>query len=391
MYKSKKKSLRKHKVPDWFNDAKLGIFIHWGLYSVPAYAPNVGKTIKDVVKEEGFGGQFKNNPYAEWYQNSLRIEGSPTWEYHRKIFGENFKYEDFVTLFNEAIKKWNPDEMAELFVKGGAKYIVLVTKHHDGFLLWHSDYPNPKIKNYMSSRDIVKELTEAVRKRGLRIGFYYSGTFDWSFQPNPIVDVISFIENGVIDKDYIEYANNHWYELIDKYKPSILWNDIGYPPGANINEIFAYYYNKVPDGVINDRWLQIPKWLRWFLRQYIPRKILTWAAKRAFLKGKATMPVTYHCDYLTPEYGVFNKISKKKWEQTRGIGNSFGYNKFEKEEHHLSEKELIHMFVDLVSKNGNLLLNVGPMADGTIPEIQKKRLLQLGEWLRINEDAIYGT
>jgi len=390
-YEPKKKSLKKHKVPEWFNDAKLGIFIHWGLYSVPAYASNIGKSIKDVVREGGFGEQFRDQPYAEWYCNTVRIEGSPTQKYHKETFGEDFSHDDFVPMFNEAIKKWNPKEMVEAIKKSGAKYVVLVTKHHDGFLLWHSDYPNPRKEGFMASRDIVKELTDEVRKQGMKMGFYYSGTFDWSFQPNPITDITSFIKNGVTEPEYVEYANNHWYELIDKYEPIILWNDIGYPPKTKINEIFANYYNKVPEGLINDRWLQIPKKLRWLLGLYIPRKVLAWAAKRSFLKGSAGMPAPYHHDYKTPEYGVFDKISKKKWEQTRGIGQSFGYNQLEQEEHHLSFEQLIHEFADLVSKNGNLLLNTGPMADGTIPEIQKTRLEQLGEWLKVNGEAIYGT
>lgn len=390
-YEPKKKSLKKHKVPEWYHDAKLGIFIHWGLFSVPAWATNVGASIKDVVREEGFGGQFRNNPYAEWYNNSLRIEGSPTQKYHKETYGEDFSNDDFVPMFNEAIKKWNPKEMVAAIKKSGAKYVVLVTKHHDGFLLWHSDYPNPRKEGFMASRDIVKELTEEVRKQGMKMGFYYSGTFDWSFQPNPITDITSFIKNGVTEPEYVEYANNHWYELIDKYGPIILWNDIGYPPGTDINEIFAYYYNKMPEGLINDRWLQIPTKLRWLLGLYVPRKVLAWAAKRSFLKGSAGMPVNFHCDYKTPEYGVFDKISKKKWEQTRGIGQSFGYNQLEQEEHHLSFEQMIHEFVDLVSKNGNLLLNVGPMADGTIPEIQKTRLIQLGGWLEVNGEGIFGT
>ncbi len=390
IYEPKKKSLKKHEVPEWYHDAKLGIFIHWGLYSVPAFAIT-GKDIKQNVRDNGFEGHYKNNVYDEWYLNSLRIEGSTTQKYHKETYGENFSYDDFIPIFNEAIMKWNPEEMAETFKKAGAKYVVLVTKHHDGFLLWPSKFPNPKKQKYMASRNIVGELTEAVRKIGLKMGLYYSGTLDWSFNPEPIKDVLSTITNGVTEPEYVEYANNHWYELIDKYEPIILWNDIGYPPGTKINKIFAYYYNKIPEGLINDRWLQLPKWLRRLLKLWPWKQILTWAVTRAFLKGNAGMPVNYHCDYLTPEYGVFESISKKKWEQTRGIGKSFGYNQFEKEEDHLSKEELIHEFVDLVSKNGNLLLNVGPMADGTVPEIQKKRLIWLGEWLETNGEAIYGT
>ncbi|MHA1299569.1 MAG: alpha-L-fucosidase [Candidatus Helarchaeota archaeon] len=390
-YKPNYFSLRKHKVPDWYKGAKLGIFVHWGLYSIPAFGTNIGKTIKEVVKEQGFLGQFKNTPYGEWYLNALRIEGSAARKYHIKNYGEDFDYYDFIDEFNREAKKWNPNEMAEVIKKSGAKYTVIVSKHHDGFLLWHSKYRNPRKPELISKRDIIAEFSDAIKKAGLKLGIYYSGTFDWSFEERPIVDPISFIQNGVTTREYVEYANSHWFELIDLFKPFILWNDIGYPPKTRLSKIFAYFYNKQEEGVINDRWIQIPKWLRWFLKQYVIRHILTWAAKRTFIKGGATMPVFYHCDFVTPEYGVFHKIKKKKWELTRGIGNSFGYNKFEKEEHHLTREELIYMFVDIVSKNGNLLLNIGPKADGSIPEYQKKRLNWLGEWLVINGDAIYDT
>jgi alpha-L-fucosidase len=122
--------------------------------------------------------------------------------------------------------------------------------------------------------------------------------------------------------------------------------------------------NKVPEGVINDRWAQ------------------TYEDKKR---------ITPYSDYKTPEYITYKNIKKKKWETTRGIGNSFGYNKFEKEEDYMTSEEIIRMFVDVVSKNGNLLLNVGPMADGTIPEIQKNILLEFGKWLEVNGEAIYGT
>ncbi len=362
-YTPDKKSIRQHKVPEWFHDAKLGIFIHWGLYSVPAFA-SVGLKYPASMNEVGPDEYLKRNPYAEWYLNTLRIPDSPTKKYQKETYGENFSYDDFVPMFNEAIEKWDPDQMADLFKKAGAKYVVLVTKHHDGFLLWPSKYPNPNKKNYMASRNIAGELTDAVKNKGMKMAFYYSGVLDWSFNPNPIKDAASFLTNGISTPEYIEYANNHWYELIDKYEPLILWNDIGYPPNTNVYEIFAYYLNKIPEGVINDRWVQ------------------------TYEDGKRFTP---YSDYKTPEYITYKKIKKKKWETTRGIGNSFGYNKFEKEKDYLSPEELIRMFVDVVSKNGNLLLNVGPMADGTIPEIQKKCLLELGKWLEVNGEAIYGT
>ncbi len=385
------KSIKKHKVPDWYNDAKFGIFIHWSLSSVPAFAVVGQGDLVEIQKKEGIGAQFAKNPYAEWYLNSLRIDGTETQKYHRETYGENFSYDDFVPMFNEAIKKWNPDEWVDLFKKAGAKYVVLVTKHHDGFLLWHSNYPNPRKKNYSASRDIVGELTKTVKNAGMRMGFYYSGALDWSFTETPIIDIISMLDNGPTEPEYVEYVNNHWYELIDKYEPIILWNDIGYPPKTNVNELFANFYNKFPDGVVNDRWIQIPKHIRKKLKS-IPIPVFVNRIVKHMDSGESdSLLKPPHYDFQTPEYTHFKEIREFKWEATRGIGHSFGYNKFEPENQYLTLEELVHMFVDIVSKNGNLLLNVGPMADGTIPEIQKNLLLKFGKWLEVNGNAIFGT
>jgi alpha-L-fucosidase len=337
------------------------------LYSVPAFASkklSFGEATK--VGEEYY---FKNNPYAEWYLNTLRISGSPTQEYHYIHYGKDFSYDEFVTVFNKELEKWNPQEWADLFEKAMAKYVVLVTKHHDGFLLWPSKYTNPKKNNYIASRNIVSDLTNSIKGRGMKMGFYYSTSYDWSFNPEPIKDRLSDMINGITTPEYTEYVKNHWYELIDEYEPSILWSDIGAPPLFDLFELFAYYYNKFPDGVINDRW------------------------DKLFHKDSKVynMRRTFFYDYTTPEYESYNIIKKKKWESNRGIGRSYGYNKFESEEDYLSSEELIRMLIDIVSKNGNLLLNVGPMADGTIPEIQKNRLLDIGKWLEINGEAIFGT
>jgi alpha-L-fucosidase len=316
--------------------------------------------------KRGMSEHFKNNPYAEWYLNTLRIPNSPTQKYHKETYGENFSYDQFVPIFNNAMKEWNPNEWVELFKKIGARYVVLTTKHSDGFLLWPSKQLNPKKQNYFASRDIVGELTEAVKEGGLKMGFYYCTAWDWTFNLNPIKNAQSFLENYINPPDYTDYVNNHIYELIDNYNPIILWADMGYPPGTNLLELFAYFYNKQPLGVINDRWKQLDP------------------DKKKFSK-------LIHYDFLTPEYEISKKIKKKKWETCRGIGTSFGYNKFETEEDYLSGKELIHMFVDIVSKNGNLLLNIGPKPNGKIPELQKKVLLELGKWLDINHEAIFET
>jgi alpha-L-fucosidase len=363
-YKPTKESIKKHQVPDWFHDAKFGIFINWGIYSVPAFAVTGVDLVGSMKK--GIEEHFKNNTYAEWYLNSLRIAESPTQTYHNENYGKDFSYDDFAPIFNEEVKKWNPDEWVELFKKAGAKYVVLVTKHHDGFTLWPSKYPNPKKKEYFASRDIVGELTEAVKKTGMKMGLYYSGALDWSWNPNPIKDGKTFTTNGSSEIEYTRYANNHWYELIDNYDPIILWNDIGYPPNTNVYEIFSYFYNIHKDGLVNDRW-------------------------RQYHKSEFKHPKVRHWDFVTPEYEKMPRITNYKWESTRGVGFSYGYNKKETEKDYLSSKELIHMFVDIVSKNGNLLLNLGPRADGSIPEPQQKAILGLGKWLEINGEAIYGT
>ncbi|MFW9882501.1 MAG: alpha-L-fucosidase [Candidatus Thorarchaeota archaeon] len=375
VYEATYKSLKEHKVPEWFNDAKFGIFVHWGLYSVPAFAPK--------------------HTYAEWYLDNLRFKtyGGVTLKYHNETFGEDFNYDDFLPIFNEEIKKWNPDEIATLFKKIGVKYVVLVAKHHDGFLLWPSKYPNPKKDNYFASRDIVGELSGAVKKHGMIMGLYYSGVFDWTFKHVKVKTFAKDLIKRTMTKEYAKYVDSHWRELIDLYEPLILWNDIGMPDKMNLWELFAYFYNKFPEGIVNDRFSQIKRWMRILLR--IPP--FPWIFNRIAKKYQnAEKPppeelLNFHSDFLTPEYKKFPNILEKKWEVTRGIGWSYGYNRFETEEDYISVKDLIHLFVDIVSKNGNLLLNVGPKADGSIPEIQKNRLLEFGKWLEINGDCIFGT
>ncbi|MHA1805634.1 MAG: alpha-L-fucosidase [Promethearchaeota archaeon] len=385
------KSVREHELPDWYNDAKLGIFIHWALFSVPAFAPiGKGENLK-ILAKEGWKAYYAHNPYAEWYINTMKIPDSPTQKYHNETFGEDFSYDNFIPMFNKASEKWNPEKWAELFKKAGAKYVVLVTKHHDGFLLWPSEYPHPKRENYHSKRDIIGELTKAVKSRGMKMGLYYSSGLDNTFIELYIKDPVDEFTQTPNSEEYIDMIEAHWKELIDKYEPSILWNDIAYPRDANVAKLFAYFYNKMPDGVINDRWMQVPKFLSKFANTKIGRKIVCWYVKRLFLTKGMETPNPPHCDFTTQEYSTCPHIVEKKWEATRGLGTSFGLNRAEKPEDYLSVEELVRLFVDIVSKNGNLLLNLGPEADGTIPEIQKTRVLGLGKWLEINGEAIYGT
>lgn len=372
-YQATFESIKQHQVPQWFHDGKLGIFVHWGLYSLPGWAPISGDIDKQVA-EKGWEDWFVNNAYAEWYLNTLRIGDTPTHRHHISTYGANFSYDDFVPLFNQAVEKWNPDEWAALFQRVGARYVVLTTKHHDGFLLWPSKLTSPhKPEKYATQRDLVGELTEAVRKRDMHMGLYYSGGLDWSFNEKPVRDIIDVPGTIVQSPEFVAYAQAHWHELIERYAPSVLWNDIGCPADMNVPELFAHYYNTMRDGVINDRWSQVQP---------------DFDLSTHEMKGPPPVP---HCDFTTPEYAAYADIVEKKWESTRGIGHSFGYNQNEGVENYLSVEDLIHSFVDIVSKNGNLLLDVGPTADGAIPDLQRERLLGLGEWLDVNGEAIFGT
>ncbi len=345
-------SLKEHSVPRWYDDAKFGIFIHWGLYSVPAWAPTTGE-LGMVPREEW----WKRNPYAEWYLNSLRTPGTPTQRYHVKTYGEDFDYYRFADMWKA--EKWDPEEWAELFKEAGAKYVIPTTKHHEGFCLWPSKYTNFCVMKKGPNRDIIGELSRAVRKRGLRFGVYYSGALDWRFTDQPITrsEDLTYIRPHTYE--YADYAYKQFMELIDEYEPDILWNDIGWPEKGreDLRYLFSYFYNKNPEGLINDRW------------------------------------EVNHWDFKTAEYkqNYPNALPSYKWELCRGLGFSFGYNRAESSKEIMTDEQLVYTLVDVVSKGGNFLLNIGPRADGTIPEIQREKLLTLGKWLEVNGEAIYKT
>jgi alpha-L-fucosidase len=380
-YQPTLESVKTHPLPAWYDDAKFGIFIHWGLYSVPAFAPPGRMDIEKLLKGEGNFGQ---SPYAEWYQNSLRIQGSPTYEHHARTYGPDARYEHFAAQFNAELPKWEPNAWAELFARAGARYVVLVTKHHDGFLMWDSRHPNPRIEGWQASRDVAGELTRAVNAKGLKMGFYYSSLLDWSFTQAPITSVAELVAGSDTSREYVSYVESHWLELIERYDPWILWSDIGYPPGYRLPKLWAHFYNRKPDGVVNDRWMQLPK----PLFSKLGRALLMQMLKR-MSDGKP--PKVPHCDFVTPEYATLDHITPYKWETCRGIGNSFGYNRLESAGDYQSAEELIRLLADVVSKNGNLLLNVGPCADGAIHPAQTAALEGLGAWLSVNGEAIYGT
>lgn len=356
VYLPTEESLRKRKTPEWFGDAKLGIFIHWGLYSVPGWA----RPDFSVDKVTDWKQFYRNNPYAEWYLNSLRIAGSPTAEYHKSRYGADYDYYNFRDTLAVKTKNWKADQWAQLFKDAGARYVVITSKHHDGFLMYPSKVANPFFDKHeiTSKRDFIGELEKASRSAGLKFGVYYSGGLDWSFNHSPVTNLWpDLFQSMPTSVAYTAYADSHMHELIHRYKPDILWNDITYPKNGDFLGFFSELFNMNPDAVLNDRWQKYGDLL----------------------------------DYTTPEYQVLDSISVRKWETCRGLGYSFGFNRLEGNRQTISSRDLIRLFVDIVSKNGNLLLNVGPKDDGTIPQIQLDRLADLGNWLKVNGEGIFDS
>lgn len=385
-------SLRAHQVPDWYDDAKFGIFIHWGMWAIPSFASHHGSIGETFATQYDIAVAL--TPYTEWYANAIKVPESDSAKHHKEVW-KDAPYEDFRAPFLKGLEQWDPKEWAKLFKLSGAKYVVLVTKHHDGYSLWPSDVPHPHKDGWHTERDIVGELGEAVRAEGLRYGLYYSGGIDWSFNPEPLRTLGDFI-GSVPGGKYPAYAVAQVKELIDKYKPSVLWNDISWPtPLDEMNKTFAYYYNNVPEGVVNDRWMPVSwksKLMRFkWTRAKFDKKVKAHMAANPVKKG-IVPPEPPHYDFRTPEYATFDEVQPRKWEATRGMSHSFGFNHNDTDADYLTVTEIIHGFADAVSKNGNLLLNVGPRGtDAKVPAEQVARLEGFGAWMARNSEAIYGT
>ncbi len=344
-------SLDKRPTPAWFTDAKFGIFIHWGVYSVPAYAPVIPGKLA----------------YAEWYWNALTNGRKPgakdpvqtgTWAYHQLRYGADFPYQDFAAQFRAEL--FDPDHWADVFQRSGAKYVVLTSKHHEGFALWPSKEASATWGRPWNAvetgprRDLLGDLTAAVRRHNVRMGFYYS-LYEW-YNPLYLTDKQRYIR---------EHMFPQFKDAVTRYQPSIIFSDGEWDLTSaewHTPELLAWLFNESPaksEVVIDDRW------------------------------GKDTRHK--HGGYWTTEYTAGMSGMDHPWEESRGMGFSYGYNRAERIEHYHTGRQLIAMLVDLVSRGGNLLLDIGPAADGTIPVIMEERLLQIGSWLKVNGDAIYGT
>ncbi len=345
---------------------------------MPAFAPTTDE-IGELLAA-GRPDALAWSPYTEWYENSLRFSDSPVGRHHRETYGSR-PYREFARDWEAGLATWDPDDWARRFAATGARYVVFVTKHHDGYCLWPSDVRNPHVRDWESRRDVVGELAEAVRSVGMRFGVYYSGGLDWTWNDHPIGKVTD-LAVAQPRGDYIAYAEAHVRELIRRYRPSVLWNDISWPaPAAKLAPLLGEYYAAVPDGVVNDRFFT---WSPAFAAAKAApvRKLIDAAVSKSANKDRGIIPPKPAMfDVRTPEYTVFDEIQRDPWECVRGIDKSFGHNAYSDESHFLPRRELLWSIADIASKNGNLLLNVGPRgSDAAIAPAQLRRLDWLAEF-----------
>ena len=384
-------SLSTHPTPQWFSDAKFGIFIHWGVYAVPAFHEWY---LEYMSPKSNWGQSPQGPPYTaaqgdlsdSAYNANIRKGAN---QYHRESFGVDFEYDEFIPMFKA--EKYNPGAWADLFVKAGARYVVLTAKHGDEFALWPTKFTGRNAMDMGPHRDLAGDLLTEVRLRGLKMGFYHNTTY-------------SFWEKRFPDREWVEYMNNSIKELVDMYQPDILWGDVPISPVFDKNgkrkpltadhwnsrEVISYFYNhsKNPDDVVtNDRWD-----LDTTLTAINSEKSLSKSLWAEAAKGWGAQDGAFLGDFQTPERRNITKIFNIPWETCDALDpTSWGYNKFATDEDYMTTNELVDYLVDIVSKGGNLLINIGPKADGTIPEIMQDRLQGIGTWLSVNGEGIYGT
>jgi len=366
-------SLVQHPLPRWFADSKVGISAHWGPYAVPGWTPR---------KDSPYGVA-----YAEWYWQWMQSNEAVK-AHHGRVYG-GVPYDAFidgttnletgkVEAFDAA--DFDADAWMELFERAGAKYFFITAKHHDGFCLFDSAYTGRDAVDCGPRRDLYGELVTAARKRGIRVGLYYS-FYEWfnpaytgrsgpapykGFQP---------LEDRDLDGDPAEYVDDFMIpqikELIDRYHPDSLCFDgeweHGYPHWRG-RQIIAYYYNQAAERgqqvAVNDRFGQ---------------------AKEGVSDTRGVYGDFYHVEY----HADIDRT--KPWAMWRGFGNSYGYNRNEHEDNILTTAQTVQMVVDVVSDNGNIEFNLGPKADGTLAAFEVERLEAMGRWLGVNGESIYGA
>ncbi|MGC8545942.1 alpha-L-fucosidase [Athalassotoga sp.] len=365
-------SVREHKVPKWFQDAKFGIYTHWGIYSVPAFGPN-----------------------GSWYPYNMYREETPQYEYHIRNYGHpsKFGYKDFIPMFTG--ERFDPDKWADLFKNAGAKFAGPVGEHHDGFSMWNSRVNDWNAARMGPKKDVVGELEKSIKSQNMKFIVALHHAENWWFFPHwekeydtadpmysglygPLHNLdlaekmpeikgkgLKYEQWPLQDKPTKEFLDK-WlakiYEVIDNYQPDMLWfdNGIDFIQEHYRREFLAYYYN------MGKEW---------------GKEVVVTYKSHELVPGSAVVDL---------ELGRFNELTYHTWitDTTVDDGHGWGYLKNTK---YKTATELIHYLIDNVSKNGLLLLNVGPKPNGEIPEEAVDILLEIGKWLKMNGEAIYGT
>lgn len=363
-YEDNWKSLSKYQIPQWYKDAKFGIFIHWGAYAVPAFG-------------------------SEWYPRKMYIKGTPEYDHHIETYGphKDFGYKDFIPMFKA--EKFEPDAWMDLFSEAGAKFVMPVAEHHDGFQMYDSDLSDWCATKMGPKRDILGELKVEAEKRGIEICasshraenfWFFAGAtqFDSGIEGEGMVEPYGFrhtnyttmddqldtqnIYSTPASEEHLEDWLARTCELVDKYRPKVVWFDwwiqnLSFKP--YLKKFAAFYYNRAEE---------------WGIEVAINYKFEAYA---------------YTSAVFDIERGQLASIRPQFWQTDTAIAkNSWGYtenNDFKDPE------EIVCDIVDIVSKNGCMLLNVGPRADGTITDEDAHVLREIGKWLKVNGESIYGT
>ena len=345
-------SIDSRPTPAWFSDAKFGIFIHWGVYSVPAYAPVIPGKLA----------------YAEWYWHQMtqgrdNPKANPmetgTWAYQQKVYGADYAYQNFAPEFRAQL--FDANQWADILAGSGAKYVVLTSKHHEGFALWPSKEASATWGRPWNAveigpkRDLLGELSDAVRAKGRAHGHLL-------FALRVVQPAVAARQAQLRRRPHVSAVQRCGHALQARHHLQRRRMGTALEPMAQ------------------------------------PR-IAGVAVQRLARKGRRgdqrplgqRLPAIKHGGYWTTEYTAGMSGMDHPWEESRGMGFSYGYNRAERLEDYHTGRELVLMLTDIVSRGGNLLLDIGPTADGTIPVIMQERLHEIGDWLQVNGEAIYGT